>query len=911
MRRFYLILIGSILSLTAYAKNPITMITPIVRNPRLDFGVNWLKKTLEANGYQVLITQNNPAQDRGNEIIVGSLNDSLIINALKRNNIHLDSTPGKEGYIIRTIKNKIIIGGADASGTLYGCMDVSDKVTEHHALPSSLSETEQPEMVMRGTCIGLQKTTLLPGRGPYEYPITEKNFPWFYNKELWIKYLNMMVEDRYNSLYLWNGHPFASLVRLKDYPYAVEVDSTTFKKNVEMYHFLTTEANKRGIWIIQMFYNIIVSKPFAERHHLKTQDRNRPIIPIIADYTRKSIAAFVAKYPNVGLLVCLGESMRSLSDQVQWFTNTIIPGVKDGLKASDKKEEPPIILRGHDTKATVVMKAALPLYHNIYTMEKYTGESLTTYQPRGPWAEVHRELAAMSPVHIDNVHILSNLEPFRWGSPDFIQKSVQAMHNIHHANGLHLYPQASYWDWPYTADKTNPRLLEMDRDWMWYKAWGRYAWNCHRDSIDEMKYWSSLLGKEFGCQQQYGKDILDAYQSSGRISPILIRRFGITEGNRQTLSLGMFMSQLVSPMRWGQIDLLYNSDGPEGETLQQYAKKEWEHQPHQGETPVWAVNTVLKEGKEAINVIDKATPHITKNKAAFERLKNDMYCYHAMANFYAEEVQAALLVLRYQYSENINDLEKALPHLEASIDWYKKLAGLTKNTYLYANSMQTGQRRIPISGADGKNKTWTELLPYYQKELQNYKKNLAFLKMPNKEKKSVMNIQPLKPATVTLPAELESYIIHAGEKPFTDQNDTIKNIAGELKGLEGIRLSMTEQLNNGTIIHFANKEPVKVLVGFFNSSDRNYVSPPQLETNANANDQGQADIDIINAVGIPDLPPVNIHSYYFGPGENTLKLKHGACLILGFIEGSENIKPRDAGFSGRKVEATGLDWLFN
>lgn len=910
MRRFYLVLIGLILSITAFANKTITIITPVGKNSRLDFGVNWLKKSLEATGYHVTITQNDLIQHSGSTILVGSLKDNIILHALRRDHIHLDSIPGKEGYVIRSINNTIILGGSDSSGTLYGCIELSDQIKKDHALPDHFSITDQPQMVMRGTCIGLQKTTLLPGRGPYEYPITEKNFPWFYNKKLWIKYLNMMVEDRYNSLYLWNGHPFASLIRLKDYPYAVEVDSATFKKNVEMYHFLTTEANKRGIWIIQMFYNIIVSKPFAERHHLKTQDRNRPIIPIIADYTRKSIAAFVEKYPNVGLLVCLGESMRSLSDQVQWFTNTIIPGVKDGLKASGKREEPPIILRGHDTKATVVMKAALPLYKNIYTMEKYTGESLTTYQPRGPWAEVHRELAAMSPVHIDNVHILSNLEPFRWGSPDFIQKAVQAMHDIHHANGLHLYPQASYWDWPYTADKINPRLLEMNRDWIWYKAWGRYAWNGHRDSTKEAIYWTNTLGKKYGCGQ-YGKDILDAYQSSGRISPILIRRFGITEGNRQTLSLGMFMSQLVSPMRWGQIDLLYNSDGPEGETLQQYAKKEWLHQPHQGETPVWAVNTVIKEGKEAVDAIDEAASHITKDKEEFSRLKNDIYCYNAMANFYAEKVQAALWVLHYQYSKNINDLEKALPHLEASVGWYKKLVSLTKNTYLYANSMQTGQRRVPISGADGKNKTWTELLPYYQQELQNFKKNLALLKTSGKGGEQLLQVQPLTPANVTLSPGLESYTIEAGAEPFTDKKDTIKNVAEELKGLQGIQLSIAQQLNNGTTIHFTNKEPVKVLVGFFNSSDRNYVSAPQLETNAEANDQGQADIEIINAVGIPGFPPVNIHSYYFEPGENTLKLKHGACLILGFIKGNETVKARDAGFKGSQTEATGLDWLFN
>lgn len=147
-----------------------------------------------------------------------------------------------------------------------------------------------------------------------------------------------------------------------------------------MFSFLTAEADKRGIFVIQMFYNILLSKPFAEHYGLKTQDRNRPITPLVSDYTRKSVAAFIEKYPNVGLLVCLGEAMDTYEDDVEWFTKTIIPGVKDGLNALGRTDEPPILLRAHDTDCKMVMDAALPLYKNLYTMHKYNGESLTTYE---------------------------------------------------------------------------------------------------------------------------------------------------------------------------------------------------------------------------------------------------------------------------------------------------------------------------------------------------------------------------------------------------------------------------------------------------------------------------------------------------------------------------------------------------
>src|SRR5688572_996120 len=165
-------------------------------------------------------------------------------------------------------------------------------------------------------------------------------------------------------------------------------------------------------------------------------------------------------------MVCLGEAMEGTgNDDIEWFTKTIIPGVKDGLKAMGKTEEPPIVLRAHDTDAPTVMKAALPLYKNLYTEAKFNGEALTTWEPRGRWADLHRTLSRLGSMQIENVHIMANLEPCQYGSPIFIQKSTQGMEQIMEGSGLHLYPQASYWDWPYSADSVKgKRLLQIERD---------------------------------------------------------------------------------------------------------------------------------------------------------------------------------------------------------------------------------------------------------------------------------------------------------------------------------------------------------------------------------------------------------------------------------------------------------------
>jgi hypothetical protein len=167
-----------------------------------------------------------------------------------------------------------------------------------------------------------------------------------------------------------------------------------------------------------------------------------------------------------------------------------------------------------------------------------------------------------------------------------------------------------------------------------------------------------------------------------------------------------------------------------------------------------------------------------------------------------------------------------------------------------------------------------------------------------------------KNADVNLLTKPEGYYnVSTGSGLFADTATYIKDYAEELKELNALKLSKSKQILEGTTIRFTNAKPVKVLVGFFNDKDRRFLQPSQLETDASANDYGQAEVKIANAILVSGMPSVNIHTYSYEPGSNTLTLAKGTALILGFMDDADTITPYDAGLvpGGVKKE---LDWLF-
>lgn len=153
------------------------------------------------------------------------------------------------------------------------------------------------------------------------------------------------------------------------------------------------------------------------------------------------------------------------------------------------------------------------------------------------------------------------------------------------------------------------------------------------------------------------------------------------------------------------------------------------------------------------------------------------------------------------------------------------------------------------------------------------------------------------------------YYVRPRQKVYSDQPYKISAIAPELNQLKGVKYSFDQQHKQGTSLEFECEDSIKVVVGYFNGHSFKISPPPTLETNAQANDRGQADIKIANALNIPGLYPVNIYTYTYKSGRHLLNLGKGIVLILGFMEGGQKIPMRDAGI-GSDDKLEGIDWLF-
>jgi hypothetical protein len=174
--------------------------------PQIDYAADKLKELEQTNG------------------IVFSDSADLTIQAAL-DTINLKS----EAYKIVSQNNLVEVTGGDAVGLMYGLLEVKNQLKA--GATTIESKEESPNLMFRAIKFNL------PWDSYRRSPALDLHFETCRDTIFWKSFLDMMVENRFNKLTLWNLHPFSYMVKTEKYP---EGCSLTDEELVEWQKFWTS-----------------------------------------------------------------------------------------------------------------------------------------------------------------------------------------------------------------------------------------------------------------------------------------------------------------------------------------------------------------------------------------------------------------------------------------------------------------------------------------------------------------------------------------------------------------------------------------------------------------------------------------------------------------------------------------------
>jgi hypothetical protein len=566
---------------------------------------------------------------------------------------------------------------------------------------------EQPDFELRGTVLFLMKDA------SYDYRLTPEEFPWFYDRELLTRYFDTLHANRFNTLFLWTGHLFPSIVELPEYPDAGDLSREELLANQAQFRWFTDECAKRNIDVLLHFYQIHVTKAFAASRDIPVA--NREPSDLLRKYVRYSLDRFLAEFKNVGLYVCPGEALQS-QYQPEWIRDVIFAA------AEASGHHPRIVVRDWSLDAERFRQVCGKAYDNLYTELKHNVEMIVSPVPDAHhafWKGVARR-------HIVNLHEIADIKPFRWGSPLFIQEMVKEWKNAG-IDGAEVYGMVS-WRWPYALDKLDEnqaglwppgrKLLTFERDWIWLEAVGRYLWKADRDPEVERAYWNGRLAERFGTPKA-GDLLRQWYDTTGPVLPGLQNLTSVMNMNYHPTAVGMeqYVDEILAARTAGEASKsakgLWGSRGYPSRPVDTFFferyKKRFDqpgltnrismpvsvfadrtagNEPVEGFMTPDRVSLLLVElAREGAFLARKAVEAATRNRDEVERFVSDSEALHLIAQAWRCKVMAAFHKRLWQKTGGDAQADLFLEQLERSVQVYEKLVELTDRTYVNPTDM--------------------------------------------------------------------------------------------------------------------------------------------------------------------------------------------------------------------------------
>ncbi|MCC6125747.1 MAG: hypothetical protein IT426_12340 [Pirellulales bacterium] len=595
-----------------------------------------------------------------------------------------------EAFSLRAAGSRAEIAGGGPAGLLYG---VQQWLASPKAVPTGA--VEKPDFELRGTVLFLMK------EASYDYQLTPTEFPWFFDRPLLTKYLDYLYANRINTIFLWSGNLFPSIVEMPEYPDAKSLTSAEMARNQEQFAWFTRECAKRNISVLLHFYSIHLPKALADSRKIPMH-YNKPD-EFAAKFMRYCLERFLRVFDSVGLYVCPGEVLSSRYT-AQWIRDVIIPAAK----ASEKN--PRIVVRYWGLDAEGFKKHCAPEYDNFYTELKHNVEMVVSPIPDAR----HASIIGTAKKHIVNLHEIADIKPFRWGSPSFVREMVGAWKKAG-IDGAEVYGMVS-WRWPYSLDRLEPqeegfwpygkKLITFERDAIWLEAIGRYLWKVDRPQAEEEAFWKAKLAEKFG-NAEAGELFLKWYDTTGPVLPGLQNLTHVKNMNFYPTAVGK--EQMVDAiLDTKKCDADYPARPFDAQSFSRYKEKyglpgltdrmampvaEFAEKMAAGQTvtdamtPDKLVDLFVAMAEEGLALAEKGQAAASKNRDEAARFVTDSQALVLVTQAWREKVLAAIAKRAYQQTGAEKYADELREHLRKSIEIYLKLIALTELTYVNPTDM--------------------------------------------------------------------------------------------------------------------------------------------------------------------------------------------------------------------------------
>ncbi|MFW5873648.1 MAG: hypothetical protein ACOCVD_03120, partial [Bacillota bacterium] len=248
--------------------------------------------------------------------------------------ISSDESIQSEGFKISERDGRHIIKAVDESGAMYGLLEISDQI-----LLNGLDKVEEKQVNPKFAFRAIKVNTPWSS---YRYDESlDQHFETMRDTAYWESWLDMMADNRYNKLTLWNMHPFPYLIRSKNFPKATPFTDTELAQWRFLYKNIFRMAKERGIEVYLVNWNIFVSEEFKKNYDTDARtdmmgyNGEAYTTTQIEKYTKESVTQVLNEYPNLtGLGLTLGENMGGMTPEQRekWALNTIVAGMKEASR---------------------------------------------------------------------------------------------------------------------------------------------------------------------------------------------------------------------------------------------------------------------------------------------------------------------------------------------------------------------------------------------------------------------------------------------------------------------------------------------------------------------------------------------------------------------------------------------------